>query len=91
MEVEQRVTHIEHALNSQDQRLQALERAQRSVITDQAVRQERDKHLDLRFDRLEHGVNEVKGYLMKIVWVIVLGIVGSLITFMVQGGFNVAP
>ncbi len=54
-----------------------------------AVRAERDRHMDKRFDDLEQGVNDVKGYLLRIVWVIVLGILGSLVTFIIGGGLNV--
>lgn len=57
----------------------------------EAVRAERDKHMDKRFDQLEAGVNEVKGYLLRIVWVIVLGIIGALMTFILNGGLNAIP
>lgn len=60
------------------------------VVTD-AVRVERDKHMDKRFDQLEESVSEVKGYLLRIVWVIILGIVGALMTFIISGGLNAIP
>lgn len=74
-----------------EQRLRSLEDWRAEQNTNLAVRVERDRHLDDRFDRLETGVSEVKGYLLRIVWVIVLGIVGSLITFMIGGGLNLGP
>jgi len=81
-------THLEQQVAFQNQRLQQLEAWKAQQDTTSAVRTERDKHLDLRFDRVESSINEIKGYLLKIVWMIVLGIVGALITFMVRGGLN---
>ena len=83
--------HIDQTLSYLNQRLQALELWKASQDTNQAVRTERDKHLDQRFDRVESSINEVKGYLLKIVWVIILGVLGAFVTFMVQGGLNAAP
>lgn len=78
-------------LESHEVRIRALEEWKASQTTDAAVRKERDRHMDQRFDELKDSVNEVKGYLLRIVWVIVLGIVGSLVTFIVSGGLNVGP
>lgn len=72
-----------------DRRLGDLETWRATQDTAVAVREERDKHLDKRFDTLEKGVGEVKGYLLRIVWVVILGIVGSLMTFIVSGGLNI--
>jgi len=74
-----------------DARLRALEEWKNEQTTNSAVRAERDRHMDKRFDELKDSVNEVKGYLLRIVWVIVLGILGSLITFIVGGGLNLGP
>jgi len=74
-----------------EQRICALEEWKAEQTTTHAVRAERDRHMDKRFDELKDSVNEVKGYLLRIVWVIVLGIVGSLVTFIVSGGLNVVP
>jgi uncharacterized coiled-coil protein SlyX len=89
MDNEQRLTSIEHQLSSHDQRLQSLERMVSEAKTDRAVRMERDKHLDRRFDKLEQDVGDVKGYLLKIVWLIVAGIVAAFMAFLVNGGFSV--
>jgi len=78
-------------LESHELRIRALEEWKANQTTDAAVRKERDRHMDQRFDELKDSVNEVKGYLLRIVWVIVLGIVGSLVTFIVSGGLNVGP
>jgi len=78
-------------LASHDARLKALEAGWAETMTFVAVREERDKHLDRRFDSLEKGMNEVKGYLLKIVWVIIIGIVVGLLTFIMSGGLALVP
>lgn len=88
---EQRIISVEHQLSSHDQRIQALEAWQQDQRTNTAVRAEREKHLDRRFDKLENAVDEVKGYLLKIVWVIVIGILGAFVTFLINGGMSVVP
>ena len=80
--------HLEQLVAFQNQRLSQLESWKSQQDMTMAVRTERDKHLDLRFDRVESSINEIKGYLLKIVWAIILGILGALITFMVRGGLN---
>ncbi|ARB06107.1 hypothetical protein FDH38_gp053 [Dinoroseobacter phage vB_DshS-R5C] len=80
------LSHIEQRLEQHTDRITALELWKAEQATFLAVREERDKHLDRRFDKLEQGVDEVKGYLLKIVWVIVLGILGSLVMFIINGG-----
>ena len=74
-----------------EERVRALEEWKSGVKTDAAVRLLRDQHLDKRFDHLEKSVDEIKGYLLKIVWVIVIGVVGSLLTFMLSGGLSIVP
>lgn len=74
-----------------EQRIKSLEEWKNEQTTNTAVRAERDRHMDQRFDRLEESVGEVKGYLLRIVWVIVLGIVGSFITFVIGGGLTLVP
>jgi hypothetical protein len=78
-------------LESLEFRIKAIEDRQSEQMTIFAVRAERDRHMDRRFDRLEESVGEIKGYLLRIVWVIVIGIVASLMTFIVGGGLNFAP
>lgn len=77
-----------HHFLALDRRVGDLESWRATQETQLAVREERDKHLDKRFDRLEEGVAEVKGYLLRIVWVVILAIVGSLMTFIISGGLS---
>ena len=78
-------------LDHLEKRLSDLERWKNEQVTNSAVKAERDRHMDKRFDELRENVNEVKGYLLRIVWVIVLGIVGSLVTFVISGGLTIGP
>jgi hypothetical protein len=84
-------SHIAQTLATLDRRVAGLETWRNDQNTSSAVRAERDKHLDKRFDKLEKDVGEVKGYLLKIVWVIILGILGSFVTFIVSGGLSLVP
>lgn len=88
MKMPEDLNHLEQQVAYQSQRLQALELWKATQETHLAVRTERDKHLDQRFDRVESSINEVKGYLLKIVWVIILGVLGAFVTFMLRGGLN---
>lgn len=78
-------------LQNLEKRVEVLQAWKAEQTTTHAVRAERDRHMDQRFDELKESVNEVKGYLLRVVWVIVLGIVGSLVTFIVSGGLNIGP
>lgn len=91
MNEDQRLMAIEHQVSSHDQRIQALEKLSVAQTTDKAVRELRDEHLDKRFDKIEDDVGEIKGYLLKIVWLIVLSLIGALVTFIVQGGLAGGP
>lgn len=85
------LSHIEQRLDAHEARLSNIETWKAEQSTTSAVREERDKHLDKRFDKLEQGVDEIKGYMLKIVWVLVLGILGSLVTFIINGGLVGGP
>lgn len=85
------VQQIKAELDGHESRIKALEAGWAETMTFVAVREERDKHLDRRFDSLEKGMNEVKGYLLKIVWVIIIGIVIGLLTFIMSGGLTMVP
>ena len=72
-------------------RVRAIEEWKAQQATDTAVRAERDRHMNRRFDKIEESVGEVKGYLLRIVWVVVLGVIASMVTFVVNGGLVVGP
>jgi hypothetical protein len=76
-------------LQNLEKRVEILEVWKVEQTTNHAVRVEKDRHMDRRFDELKESVDQVKGYLLRIVWVIVLGIIGSLLTFIINGGLNI--
>ena len=75
-------------LDKHDVRMTNIEKRIGSHDKDSAARQEREKHFDKRFDRLEKSIGEVKGYLLKIAFFIVLSVIGSVLTFIVKGGLS---
>lgn len=54
-----------------DEEIKALERRVSVLETRDAVRQERDNHIDRRFDTLERMVGETQGTLKKASWIII--------------------
>jgi len=82
-------------LNKMQAQISALEERTSALeiwrATSEAVRVERDKHMDDRFDRIEGGLGEVKGYMARIAWLIFSGIIGAIIAFIVAGGLASAP
>lgn len=85
------LAHIDARVADNTSRIAALEKWAGNQRTSDAVRAERDKHLDERFDKIEESVKEIKGYLLRIVWILILGIMGGLITFILNGGLTVVP
>lgn len=91
MTEDQRIAAIEHQMSSHDQRIQALEKSSASQATDAAVRKLRDEHIDKRFDKIEESNSEIKGYLLKIVWMIVGAVILALMGFITSGGLSGGP
>lgn len=83
-----RVVALEHQTQNREQRLAALEAWQRQKDIDSARHDERWKHMDDRFNRLEAklaGVNDTLTWVMRIV---IGGILMGAVAFMLQGGFS---
>ena len=83
-----RMVSVEHQTQGHGQRLSALEAWQRQKDIDSARHDERWKHMDDRFNRLEAklaGVNETLTWIMRI---IIGGILAGVVAFMIRGGFS---
>lgn len=83
-----RVVTPEHGAASKEQRLSNLEAWQRQKDIDSARHDERWKHMDDRFNRIETklaGVNDTLTWIMRIV---IGGILMGAVAFMLQGGFS---
>lgn len=83
-----RMVSVEHQTQGHGQRLSALEAWQRQKDIDGARHDERWKHMDDRFNRIETklaGVNDTLTWIMRIV---IGGILMGAVAFMLQGGFS---
>lgn len=82
-----RMVAVEHQTQGHGQRLSALEAWQRQKDIDSARHDERWKHMDERFNRLETGLGDVNGTLKWIMRIIIGGILAGVVAFMIRGGF----
>lgn len=84
----------------EDVRLRELERWAAETRTHLAVRAERDKHIDDRFDRLEATVsthnaeqkkatNDINSKIGRVVWLVLAAILSAILNFLIKGGFGV--
>lgn len=85
-----RMVSVEHQTQGHGQRLSALETWQRQKDIDSARHDERWKHMDDRFNRLEAKLVSVNDTLTWITRLIIGGIIMAIIAFMVGGGFSPA-
>lgn len=81
-----RVVSLEHQGQNREQRLATLEawRTQRDI--DNARHDERWKHMDEKIDAVGKKVDKISGDLSRIMWVVILGIIGAFVTWVVKGG-----
>ena len=70
-------------------RLTALEEWRHLVDIDKARSDENKRHMDARFDRLEAGLETIRGIWVKISWLVGSGILAAFVTFLLKGGLNV--
>ena len=82
-----RVVTLEHAAANKEQRLAGLEawRTQRDI--ESARNDERRKHMDDRFNRIETKLSGLSDTLTWIMRLVIGGIVLAIIAFLVRGGF----
>lgn len=83
-----RVVGLEHQGHGYGQRLTALEAWQRQKDIDSARHDERWKHMDDRFNRLEAKLAGVSDTLTWIMRIVIGGILMGAVAFMLQGGFS---
>ncbi len=74
----------------QDDNLEArVSDLERWRATQEAVSQERLKHMDDRFNRIESRLDNVDKNVSRVVWLIVASIIAALLSFIFRGGLNV--
>ena len=74
-DTEQRLTQLEN-------KVARLSDEVSGIITYNAVGDERHKTIVSRLDKIDTHIN-------KLVWLILTGIIGAILAFLVKGGFNV--
>ena len=85
-----------------EDRVTSLERWKAEQVTARAVDNERRKHMDSRFDRLDQGlvdqkkdfkefVDENRAESKKFFWLFIAMIVGGVGQFILNGGLNIVP
>jgi cytoskeletal protein RodZ len=60
-----------------------------SLERQMAVRNERDKRIDERFDRVDHELSKISGWISKLVWLVFTIIIGGLLKLIMDGQINV--
>lgn len=75
-----------HTLESLEQRVSALEA--RFHLKDE-LEVIAKTHLDERFDRVERSLKDIKDAGWKLLWAIILGAVGIILTYAFRGGFYI--
>lgn len=79
---------IVEKLEDHSTRLNALEA---STTMSSALRAQREAHMDARFDRIETGMSEIKGYLLRVVWVVMIAVLTGVLGFIINGGLTNVP
>ena len=87
-----RVVGLEHATQTNNQRLATLETWQRQREIESARNDERwvamEARIDTRFSGLEYSVKSIMSSLSRINWMIIGGLVAAFVAFVVGGGLK---
>ncbi|PQA72238.1 hypothetical protein C3731_17750 [Brucella oryzae] len=87
-----RVVGLEHATQSNNQRLTILEGWQRQRDIDSARHDEKwvamEARIDTRFNGLESSVKGIQATLSRIMWIVVGGILSAVVVFISSGGLK---
>ncbi|WP_155269211.1 hypothetical protein [Brucella anthropi] len=87
-----RVVGLEHATQSNNQRLTILEAWQRQRDIDSARHDEKwvamEARIDTRFSGLESSVKGIQSTLSRIMWIVISGIGSAFVVFLISGGLK---
>ena len=87
-----RVVGLEHATQTNNQRLTTLEAWQRQRDIDSARQDEKwvamEARIDTRFSGLENSVKGIQATLSRIMWIVVGGILSAVVVFISSGGLK---
>ncbi|MCP8895363.1 hypothetical protein KYK29_10495 [Shinella daejeonensis] len=87
-----RMVSAEHTIQSNTQRITAIESWQRQKDIESARHDEKwtamDARIDTRFSGLENSVSDIKKVLSRITWLLISGIGAGVVSFLMKGGFS---
>lgn len=72
-----------------EQRVRALEVWRQEVTTGRAVDDEKRKHMDDRFDRLESRLDRQDSNMSRLLWLVLAAIIAVGVQFVTSGALNV--
>lgn len=85
-------TMDEKMYDALETRVTSLEQWRQERNVADAVREERAKHIDERFDNLDKkvdaGFTRLNGLVSRIVWLIITALIGGVMAFILQGGLS---
>lgn len=70
-------------------RVKTLEDWRHTVDTRHAVEDEREFHLNIRFDKLEGRLDRIDQHMGKIIWLIIGSIISGIMAFILTGGLTI--
>ena len=72
-----------------EKRLTSLELSVSAMETERAVSEEKQKFMDVRFTHIDRRLEKIEGHIARLVWVVIAGILGGLMSLILQGNDTV--
>ncbi|MEM8773448.1 MAG: hypothetical protein AAGF53_00360 [Pseudomonadota bacterium] len=72
-----------------EKRLTSLELSVSAMETERAVSEEKQKFMDVRFTHIDRRLEKIEGHISRLVWVVIAGILGGLMSLVLQGSDSV--
>lgn len=80
---------MERQLAEHDRRLAELEKGQSSLRSDMRIAEVRREHIDQQFKHVNSRFNKIDANISKLVWLVISGIIGGVMSFVMSGGLTV--
>lgn len=83
------VSHHVARVEAAHSRIDGLsERVSRLELSD-AVAIERDKHIQVSLEKIEGSIAKVEGSISKVAWLVMTGLIGGNVAFVIRGGLHI--
>ncbi|MDW4496820.1 hypothetical protein R5H30_02415 [Sulfitobacter sp. D35] len=69
-----------------DARISAIEKAANRLETELAVAEEKRKLIEQRFNQVDSRLDRIDGHVARLVWLIFAGLIGGMVSFLMEGG-----